>query len=62
MWCDSTSHYTVAALLSEEDLNTLPNPYVNKCTSHRVLTFVLSGDLCARDYLVSEASPLPIST
>jgi len=49
-------------LLSEEILNKLPNPYLNNCTSHRVVTSVLSGDLCARGYFVSEASPSPIST
>jgi hypothetical protein len=38
------------------------NPYVNNCNNHRVLTSVLSGDLCERDYFVSEASPSPIST
>jgi len=40
----------------------LPNLCVNSCTNHRVLTSILSGDLCARDYFVSEAIPSHIST
>jgi len=45
-----------------ENVNTLPNPYVNNSTNHRILTSVPSGYLCARDYFISEASLSPIST